>query len=123
MPTGGNNNHNSGGLSIDLVELPRLGLSFRARTEDKEEGQEGQEGQTDTRLYSVDHEGLFVSNAATTCASTQQLLKGLPHAVVLERSDDGESFFVFGVTWCTTWCYLVYYLVLLGVLLVLLGVT
>ena len=77
------------GLSIDLVELPRLGLTFQAK---EKESMVDNRKTKETRLYSVDHEGLFVSNEATTCESTRDLLKGLPHAVVLERSGDGALF-------------------------------
>tara|TARA_A100001015_G_scaffold259764_1_gene303937 strand:+ start:46 stop:2070 length:2025 start_codon:yes stop_codon:yes gene_type:complete len=85
------------GFSIDLVELPRLGLSFCAKEEEIIERGVGSGGSVDrlakvTRLYSVDHDGLFVSNEATTDESTQQLLRGLPHAVVLERNTDGSLF-------------------------------
>ena len=68
------------GFSIDLVELPRLGLSFRAKEEEIIDRGIGSGGSVDrtiqiTRLYSVDHDGLFVSNEATTDESTQQLLE------------------------------------------------
>ena len=77
----GNNGNSRDGLSIDLVELPRLGLTFQAKL--------GKDGKT-TKLYSIDHEGLFVSNEGRSCESTQTLLNGLPHTVVLEREDDGK---------------------------------
>jgi len=77
----GNSGNSRDGLSIDLVELPRLGLTFQAKL--------GKDGKT-TKLYSIDHEGLFVSNEGRSCESTQTLLNGLPHTVVLEREDDGK---------------------------------
>lgn len=85
------------GFSIDLVELPRLGLSFCAEEEEIIDRGVSSGGSVErmtkvTRLYSVDHDGLFVSNEATTDESTQQLLRGLPHAVVLERNTDGSLF-------------------------------
>ena len=84
------------GFSIDLVELPRLGLSFRAKEEEIIDRGIGSGGSVDrtiqiTRLYSVDHDGLFVSNEATTDESTQQLLRGLL-MVVLERNTDGSLY-------------------------------
>ena len=39
------------------------------------------------RLYSVDHPELYITNEASTCTFTRHLLKGLPHALLLEKND------------------------------------
>ena len=65
--------------TIDLVELPRLRLHFRA--EPDERGR--------MRLASVEHAGLYV---ATCCDErTAGLLQGLPHTLLLENAN-GEQF-------------------------------
>jgi hypothetical protein len=58
---------------IDLVELPRLKLAFSARKDHM-----GIE-----RLYSVDHADLFISNERS--ASTSEMLKGIPHSLLLSN--------------------------------------
>jgi hypothetical protein len=58
---------------IDLIELPRLKLSFTARTD--------HEGTL--RLYSVDHVDLFISNE--TSAMTAKMLAGIPHSLILSN--------------------------------------
>ena len=63
---------------VRLIELPRLRLSFDVVTKDGT-----------PRLSSREHPGLFVG--WLECERAQQLLKGLPHALVL-RNAEGESF-------------------------------
>lgn len=63
-------------MEVDLVELPRVCLSFRM---ERESG----------RLLCQEHAGLFVSSHR--CAVSTRLIKGLPHAVVLENVQ-GELF-------------------------------
>ena len=58
---------------IDLVELPRLKLAFTARTD--------HEGVS--RLYSVDHVDLFVSNERNSM--TSHMLAGIPHSLLLSN--------------------------------------
>jgi hypothetical protein len=77
------------GVRVDLVELPRLGLTFHS-VDDKILA--GKSTNVVTRLYCADHAGLFVSDSAIACQRTQKLLTGLPHCVVLERRDDAALF-------------------------------
>ena len=68
-----------GGNSIDYLELPRLRLSFIAKTEKNSSGKDV------SRLYSLDHAGLFISNYR--CEMTESLLTGIPHSLILENVD------------------------------------
>ena len=63
---------------VDLVELPRLKLSFSARKD-----AEGVE-----RLYSLDYSDLFISNRRDHRTTT--LMKGLPHSLLL-ANNNGEA--------------------------------
>lgn len=58
---------------VDLIELPRLKLSFTARKD--------HEGTL--RLYSVDHVDLFITNE--TSAMTAKMLAGIPHSLILSN--------------------------------------
>lgn len=58
---------------IELIELPRLKLSFNARKD--------HEGIL--RLYSVDHVDLFISNESS--AMTAKMLAGIPHSLILSN--------------------------------------
>jgi hypothetical protein len=62
--------------SIDLVEIPRLNLSFQAKT--------GKDGVT--RLFSVDHADVFISNVRSQL--TTKLIEGIPHSLLLSNSTD-----------------------------------
>ena len=78
------------GIDLANIELPRLRLHFEAK-----EGESDMRSSVATKtleIHSVDHPGLYISNAATTCALTRRLLKGLPHSLLLERSD--KSLFI-----------------------------
>jgi hypothetical protein len=66
----------SDGLIIDLVELPRLKMSFGEHLD--EHGI--------TRLYSLDHVNLFVSNHRSEL--TAKLMLGLPHSLLMSTSND-----------------------------------
>ena len=59
---------------IDLVELPRLRLSFTAES-----------SAAGLRLHCVEHAGLSVSGRDRMDARTRELLKGLPHSLLLEN--------------------------------------
>jgi len=59
---------------VDLVELPRLKLSFTVR--------ETIDGEL--RLYSLDHSDLFVSNSHSP--STTNMLRGIPHSLLMSNS-------------------------------------
>jgi thiol-disulfide isomerase/thioredoxin len=58
---------------IDLVEVPRLKLSFNARYDHTGE----------LKLYSVDHVDLFVTSESNTF--TAKLLAGIPHSLLLSN--------------------------------------
>eukprot|EP00755_Sulcionema_specki_P008255 Sspe_Gene.40443::Locus_19530_Transcript_1_1_Confidence_1.000_Length_7240::g.40443::m.40443 len=68
-------------LSIDVVQLPRLKLSFTAR----------EEGGV-TRLYSLDHSNLFVSNRLTD--TLLRLIDGIPQSLLLQDAEDQVSILV-----------------------------
>ena len=68
-------------LSADVIELPRLKLSFSV----KEQGGE-------LRLFSDDHDGMFVSNTRSTQLS--RLLDGLPTCLLLENKANDFSILV-----------------------------
>ncbi len=67
-----------GSNTVDLIELPRLRLSFFAK-----KTLIGHE--ETTLLYSRDHDGLFISNYRDPMI--QKLLDGIPHSLVLENVD------------------------------------
>ena len=70
---------NSGSdLILDLVELPRLKLSFAMRRDF--------EGKF--RLFSLDHADLFLSNDFGTVSD---LVRGIPHSVLLKNAARGED--------------------------------
>ena len=58
---------------IDLIELPRLKLSFVGRFDH----------QNEYRLYSVDHVDLFISNERN--ATYNKMLVGIPHSILLSN--------------------------------------
>ena len=63
-------------IHLDLVEFPRLKLSFCERQDE-----------TGTRrLYSVDHSNLFVSNFRSPLITN--LIRGIPHSVLLSSVDE-----------------------------------
>eukprot|EP00457_Paulinella_chromatophora_P000002 gb/GEZN01000002.1/.p1 GENE.gb/GEZN01000002.1/~~gb/GEZN01000002.1/.p1 ORF type:complete len:6816 (+),score=1425.09 gb/GEZN01000002.1/:114-20561(+) len=62
-----------GVFPIDKVEFPRLKLAFTARQDDDGE----------TRLYSVDHADLFVTNQRPPLAG--KMLAGIPHSLLLSN--------------------------------------
>ena len=65
-------------LILDLVELPRLKLSFAMRRDF--------EGKF--RLFSLDHADLFLSNDFGTLSD---LVRGIPHSVLLKNAARGED--------------------------------
>lgn len=58
-------------VTADLIELPRLKMSFHERIDDSGE----------RRIYSLDHNNLFVSNSRSEL--TQNMMRGMPHALLL----------------------------------------
>eukprot|EP01060_Flectonema_neradi_P006280 TRINITY_DN1420_c0_g1_i1.p1 TRINITY_DN1420_c0_g1~~TRINITY_DN1420_c0_g1_i1.p1 ORF type:complete len:4698 (+),score=1051.93 TRINITY_DN1420_c0_g1_i1:123-14216(+) len=61
-----------GPVSVDLIQLPRLKLSFSAKVE----------SDGTVRLYSLDHAHLFVSNILND--QLIRLLQGIPHSLILQ---------------------------------------
>jgi len=59
--------------SMELVELPRLGLAFRVRPATAARA---------VVLESLEHDGLVVSNRRSN--EVEQLMQGMPHAILLE---------------------------------------
>ena len=59
-------------IAVDVVELPRLKLSFEARHEDGE-----------TRFYCREHAGLFIATGA--CPNSEHIMTGLPCALLLKN--------------------------------------
>jgi hypothetical protein len=68
--------------NIDLVELPRLRLSFYSQTDTVGSGDTSR---PITRLYSNEHAGLFISTYHDDPAITS-LMEGIPHALLLENN-------------------------------------
>ena len=71
--------------TIDLLELPRLHLTFRARPDGGS-----------TRLYCEQHEGFFITNRRSD--DVMALLKGVPNSLLLEHTDGGLSVLVSAAT-------------------------
>ena len=67
---------------VELLELPRINLTFRARADRA----------GCVRLYCEQHEGLFISNRRSDAAVA--LLEGVPHSLLLEREDGGLAVLV-----------------------------
>ena len=67
-------------FNIDLIELPRLKMAFRAQVD----------GKGVTRLYSIDHVNLFVTNKRSDL--TTSLIRGIPHSLLL--SDQNEEILI-----------------------------
>ena len=65
-------------LVLDIVDLPRLKLTFGMRSDF--------EGKM--RLFSLDHADLYVSNDVTAVSG---LMEGIPHSVLLRNASRGES--------------------------------
>ncbi len=68
--------------SIDLIELPRVNLSFKAKTE------EVVDGQVEQRLYSNDYDGLFIATSTEAREISERLLGTIAHYIVLQNSDN-----------------------------------
>ena len=63
-------------IQVDLIELPRLKMSFAEHND--EHGV--------SRLYSLDHVNLFVSNSRSELSA--KLMQGLPHSLLMSTSND-----------------------------------
>lgn len=68
--------------SIDIIELPRVNLSFKAKQV------ENIDGTIEYRLYSNDHDGLYISTATESREIVETLLGSISHFIVLQNSDN-----------------------------------
>lgn len=68
--------------SIDLIELPRVNLSFKAKKV------ETIDGKVEHRLYSNDHNGLYISTSTDSREIVEKLLGLISHFIVLQNSDN-----------------------------------
>lgn len=68
--------------SIDLIELPRVNLSFRAKKVATIDGK------TEHRLYSNDHNGLYISTSSQSREIAESLLGAISHFIVLQNADN-----------------------------------
>ena len=66
--------------TIDLLELPRLNMTFTSR-ETEEKNPETGEVRRVTRLFSVDHADLYISNERSDLLS--KMIRGIPHSLLL----------------------------------------
>ena len=67
--------------SIDLIELPRVNLSFKAK-ENK-----SVDGKVETRLYSNDYDGLYIATSTEAREISERLLGTIAHFIVLQNED------------------------------------
>ena len=74
-------NLEGGEFEIDLVELPRLKLTFTARKDDRGKPQ----------LYSVDHSDLYLSNERYMSSEGSNLIgtqiRGIPHSLLMQNAN------------------------------------
>jgi len=66
----------SGEFRVDLLEMPRIAMSFKEKID--EHGI--------TRLYSEDHADLYLSNMRSK--SLEKLIQGIPHCLLFANSND-----------------------------------
>ena len=71
--------------SIDLIELPRVNLSFRSKFISNIDGS------SEWRLYSNDNDGLYVATSSVARKMVQKLLGSIDHFIVLQN-EDGDLF-------------------------------
>jgi hypothetical protein len=67
--------------AIDLIELPRVNLSFRAKFV------ESVDGKVEHHLYSNDYDGLFIATSTEAREITEKLLGSISHFIVLQNAD------------------------------------
>ena len=72
----------SDSASIDLIELPRVNLSFKAKRI------ETVDGKVECRLYSNDHDGLYIATSTDSREIVEKLLGSISHFIVLQNSDN-----------------------------------
>lgn len=67
--------------TIDLIELPRVNLSFKAKSV------ESIDGKVDQRLYSNDYDGLYIATSNDAREISERLLGTISHFIVLQNAD------------------------------------
>jgi hypothetical protein len=67
--------------SIDVIELPRVNLAFRAKKV------ETIDGRVEHRLYSNDYDGLYISTSVEAREIAERLLGSIDHFIVLQNAD------------------------------------
>jgi hypothetical protein len=67
--------------SIDLIELPRVNLSFKTRTV------ESFDGKIEHRIYSNDYDGLYIATSTEGRERAERLLGSISHFIVLQNAD------------------------------------
>jgi hypothetical protein len=72
--------HSAG--SIDFIELPRVNLKFKSKKI------ESVDGKVEHRLYSNDHNGLFISTSAESREIAERLLGSISHFLVLQNAEN-----------------------------------
>ncbi len=70
------------GCTIDLVELPRVKLSFKSKRV------ETISGKVEHRLYSNDHDGLYISTSSDARDVAERLFGNVAHFIVLQNADN-----------------------------------
>ena len=68
--------------SIDLIELPRVNLSFKGKKV------ENVYGKVEHRLYSNDHDGLYIASSTEAREIVENLIGQIAHFIVLQNSDN-----------------------------------
>ncbi len=68
--------------SIDLIELPRVNLSFKAKEH------ETSDGKKEFRLYSNDFDGLFIAVSTEARDIADRLLGTISHFIVLQNAEN-----------------------------------
>jgi hypothetical protein len=68
--------------SIDVIELPRVKLSFKAKRV------ETISGKVEHRMYSNDHDGLYISTSSESREVAERLLGNVAHFIVLQNADN-----------------------------------
>mmetsp|Transcript_14755 Transcript_14755/g.40767 ORF Transcript_14755/g.40767 Transcript_14755/m.40767 type:complete len:3812 (+) Transcript_14755:277-11712(+) len=70
-----------GAASIDLIELPRINLAFKAKEIELIDGTK------ERRLYSNDYDGLFIATSTEAREIAERLLGSISHFIVLQNAD------------------------------------
>lgn len=68
--------------TIDLIELPRVNLSFKAKRVEKIDGT------VEHRMYSNDNDGLYISTSIKARELVEKLLGSIDHFIVLQNQDN-----------------------------------